>query len=411
MKNRIDRFIKIYPWYSGFTGDLLFYIAIDTLFLTIVKDFSAAQIVSITSFSHAACIVLQFPILFLIRRIGNTASVRTGALLLLLSAVMITVSKRYYLVLIGRLFHDVAAIFRSASFVMLENNLDLVDKRRDFVRIRTAANTVYSVATMLISFVASYMFNLQHYLPMVGCIITCLIGFVLSFFMKDHSDYNRISHQKSRRERVKLPYSRFVAAAVVVYALFYSLVSIGQSEGKLFIQQQTMLGFNVDNTALIIGAIVCVSRIIRVFSNVIFARLYEKHQAKMGVALSVLLGSALAFILFGSFIPPMYIKIPTMAIGYVIILFVRDPFRLYMQDVIFDNTPKEQHQTLLATLEFGIKVGTAALGLSFSAVLLHFPMAVVMAAMLVLAVIEIVLSVKFYQTLLGRRAPAKAQSQ
>ena len=48
----IRRFIKIYPWFTGLTGDLLFYIAIDTLFLTIVKSFSAAQIPQDCTFLH-----------------------------------------------------------------------------------------------------------------------------------------------------------------------------------------------------------------------------------------------------------------------------------------------------------------------------------------------------------------------
>ena len=46
MYKKINRFANVFPWYMGFTGDLLFYIAIDTLFLTMVKNFSAAQIVS-----------------------------------------------------------------------------------------------------------------------------------------------------------------------------------------------------------------------------------------------------------------------------------------------------------------------------------------------------------------------------
>ena len=184
MEKSLNRYIKLFPWYSGITGDLLFYIAIDTLFLTIVKNFSSAEIVSITSLSRVACIVLQFPILFIIKKIGNTASVRLGALSLLISAVFITFGKSYYLVLIGRIFHDIAVILRTASIVALENNLELLGKRGDFVHIRTSANTVYAVITMLISFVASFLFNLNNYLPMICCIATCTVGVVLSLFMK-----------------------------------------------------------------------------------------------------------------------------------------------------------------------------------------------------------------------------------
>ena len=37
--NYINKFIKVYPFLKGFTDDLLFFIAIDTLFLQWLKVF------------------------------------------------------------------------------------------------------------------------------------------------------------------------------------------------------------------------------------------------------------------------------------------------------------------------------------------------------------------------------------
>ena len=207
MDKSINRFLKTYPWYAGVTGDLLFYIAIDTLFLTEVKHFSAAEIVSITSLSQLICIALQFPALFIMKKIGNTASLRSGAFCLLLSSIIITVGKEYYLVLIGRVFHDLAAIFTTASVVALENNLVMVDKKSDFVHYRTSGITAYSVITLLISFVASFMFNFNPYLPMVGCIATCTLGFVFSLLMKDYSSYDKIKYKNKSDSKVKIHYA------------------------------------------------------------------------------------------------------------------------------------------------------------------------------------------------------------
>lgn len=407
MNKNVNRFIKIFPWYSGLTADLLFYIAIDTLFLTIVKNFSAAQIVSLTSFAQFACIALQFPVLFIIKRIGNTASTRVGAICMLISAILTTMGKSYYIILVGRVFHDVSVTFKTASVVALENNLDLIDKRNDFVRLRASANTIYAVLTMLISFVASYMFNLYHYLPMMGCITVSAIGVILSFLMKDCSAYNKITYKKENKEKVKIHYSKFIILAIVVYSFFYPIVNNGQTDGKLFIQQQILLDFNIDDTSLIIGAIVCVSRIIRVFSNVVFAKLYYKYQGKLGIALPVMLSSSIALMLFGSLIPQVVVKIIVMGLGYTVILFARDPFRLYMQDVMFENTPKEQHQTLLTMLEFGVKLTTAGFGLGFSAILLSYPMSVVMALMLAISTIDIALSIKLYRMVLIGKSHSK----
>ena len=111
MHKGAKRFIRAYPWFYGFSSDLLFYIAIDTLFLTVAKNFTAAQIVSLTSFSQLFCIIMQIPILFLIRKMGNTASLRTGAFFLLMASIFVTFGTNYYLVLLGKIFHGVAATF------------------------------------------------------------------------------------------------------------------------------------------------------------------------------------------------------------------------------------------------------------------------------------------------------------
>lgn len=399
MNKKAHRMMKVYPWYYAFEGDLLFYIAIDTLFLTVVKNFSSAQVVSLASVSTFACILLQFPILGIIRKIGNTASVRIGALFLLLSAIFITIGPNYWLVVLGRIFHDVAGIFRSASVVALENCLDEAENRQEFVKIRTQGNTLYATITMLISFVASLMFNCHPYLPMVGCITTCSIGLILSFFVADTTPYNKLS--RKARTKVKLNYNKFILLAIVVFGLFYPVVTSGQSDGKLFIQQNLLAELSVDNTSLIIGAIVCISRIVRVVSNIVFMKLYMKYRTWMGIILTLMLGTSISCLLFGSFIAPLFVRITVMSLGYMIILFVRDPFRLYIQDVLFDYTPKEQHQTLMTLMEFAVKVGTAGTGFVATLVLLKYSMAVVMAITLCIAIIEITLSIWLYKLVKG----------
>jgi len=64
---KLTKFNKLFPWFAGLSDDLLFWIAIDTLFLTVVKDFNASQIVSLTSISLITCILLQVPLLNIIK--------------------------------------------------------------------------------------------------------------------------------------------------------------------------------------------------------------------------------------------------------------------------------------------------------------------------------------------------------
>ena len=65
-QEKMIKFNKLFPWYAGLSSDLLFWIAIDTLFLTVVKQFSVAQIASLTTISLISCMVLQVPLLAII---------------------------------------------------------------------------------------------------------------------------------------------------------------------------------------------------------------------------------------------------------------------------------------------------------------------------------------------------------
>lgn len=406
MDRKLSRYVKIYPWFHGLTGDLLFYIAIDTLFLTAVKNLSAAQIVSLTTVSTVACILLQFPVLWLIHRIGNTASARISALLLLLSSISITFGGSYPVIAAGRVMHGLSLMFHSVSYVALENNLELMDRSEDYLKVRTAGNTIYSVITMVISFVASPLFNWNNYLPMYGCIATCAIGFILSFFMTDQSKYNRISRKK-KEKREKLPLGRLILLTILVFGLFYPIVQNGQSDGKLFIQQQLLLDFDLEETSLIIGVMLCVSRIVRVLSNLLFPRVYRRYKEKMGFILPSFLCSSIALMLFGSLIPWVIPKIVVMSLGYVIILFIRDPFRLFIQDVVLNRTAREHHQTLLTTMEFAVKIGTAATSFCFTIVLLEHTMLEVMSITLIIVIIEVFLSIRLYRMLTASPVTAK----
>ena len=119
----VDRFTKIYPFLKGFTDDLLFFIAIDTLFFTIVKGLSVSEISLLTAISSLFAILGRLVFLKLISRIGNTVSVRIGMFLLLLSAIVMTLGTDFWVLLLGKSLYEIAFIFKDMEIVLLKNNL------------------------------------------------------------------------------------------------------------------------------------------------------------------------------------------------------------------------------------------------------------------------------------------------
>lgn len=201
----------------------------------------------------------------------------------------------------------------------------------------------------------------------------------------------------------KIKYNKLVIISIISYGLFYPIVNSGQSNGKLFIQQELLLNFDVEKTALIIGAILFISRIVRVISNMIFNKIHTKYKEKIGVILSILLSVSIILMLLGSFIKiSIILKFSIMSLGYIIILFIRDPFKVYMQDLVLRNVGKKMQQSLLTTMELSRKISRAIISFSFTIVLENNSMSTVMTILFILSIIEILISIKLYKLIISR---------
>lgn len=365
------------------------------------KKFTASQIVSLTSVSLITCILLQALLLNIIKKIGNTRSVRLGSLLLLISSILLTFGTNYIIIVIGKILYEVAFTFQNMINAVLKNNLELQNREDEYIKFRTNANTIYAIVTMIISFIVSIMFNINNYLPMIGCITFCLICFVLSFNMIDYSDNdcikNKIS-EKNRDSQIKKVYSKNILFIIISYGLFYPIVNSGQSNGKLFIQQELLKNFDVEKTTLIIGTILCVSRVGRVISNILFNKIHKKYKNKIGFILPLLLLLSLNLMVIGYLIShSIILKILVMSLGYSIILFIRDPFKVYMQDLALKRSNKKEQQSILTTLDLSRKVVRAIISLSFTLILINNPMIEVITILIILSIVEIFISLYLYK--------------
>ena len=116
---KLNRSIKMYPIFYGLTADLIFWIAINTLFLTTVKNLSASQINSIDAISTIVGIIFQLILVKMVRKIGNLNFVNLGVTLLFVSVLLNTISKNYIGFLIAELCYVIT--FNSINFFYCYN--------------------------------------------------------------------------------------------------------------------------------------------------------------------------------------------------------------------------------------------------------------------------------------------------
>ena len=272
-----------------------------------------------------------------------------------------------------------AFTFKNMANAILKNNLELQQKSEDYIKIQTKSNTIYAVVTMIISFVASILFNFNNYLPMILCILFCFICFILSFYIVDMSKYDKTAKKTEEKVKNKVKYNKIIIMLIISYGLFYPIVNSGQSNGKL-----------------------CVSRIVRVISNMAFNKIHSKYKEKVGFMLPILLMVSIFLMISGSMINNFIIlKFIIMSLGYVIILFIRDPFKVYIQDLALRNVNNEEQQTLLTTMELSRKIIRTMISLNFTMILLNNPMKVVMVILFGLSIIEVLISIRLYKMILN----------
>lgn len=384
-EKRIKTSLKVYPFYYGLSADLMFWAAINTLFLTIVKKFSAQEVNSLVSFSVLISIVGYFIILKLIKKIGELNAVKIGNIMLLLSSVFITFLKTYSGVLLGLTLYEVAFIFKSMDHVILRKNLESLNEKEKFFNYETKGTLIYSIITMVISFVSGFIFNINNYLPMYICIFFCVLNCIISGLLY----CPREDYKLKKQENNKIKFNKTIIFILLFYLLIYSVIENSQTNAKLILQYNMQDFLNEKNVALMLSFIVSISRIIRTLSNMAFNKIYNKVKNNLSIILNVLLIVSLCLILLGDFIRNGFIGIVIVSLGFFILLLLRDPTENYGRTILFDNTPRTFHDKLSLYYSLSRKIGKLFISFMISIILLDLDIKYVFVFLLVIAVLTL----------------------
>jgi hypothetical protein len=323
---------------------------------------------------------------------------------MLCSAATLTFGNTYGAFILFSILFEIAIIFKNMENAILKNNLTHDNRPDDFIKVRNQANTVYSMATMIIAFTISYLFNLNQYLPMYLMIAACVATFAMSFFIRDITEQQQSPDDKNKETAFKMSKRMLAVAALVLsaYALFYGTIDLSQTNGKLLIQEELNGTLELGVAVGYLGIIVAISRVARVISNLSFTKIYSKMRNRVGPLLILLLSCSLAVMLAGFLAPlPFALKIILMSFGLITPLAVRDAFRDYIYDLVLKNCGKNQQQKALSYLQLARKVGTIVIGLLALLLLINYPLVAIIMMLFVVSLIEFGICLKLYRIVNG----------
>ena len=395
--NEIDRKIrlsnKIYPYLSGLSSDLLFLAAINTIFLTTVKMLSASQISLLSAISILITIISQGLVLKIIKKIGNIKSVRLGLLMLFIGAILITFGSSFITIVIGEIFYNVAFLFKGMDNIILRRNLKYQNNESDFIRIQNKSSLVYAISTMICSFIAGYIFNINNYLPMIICIIICFFNLLFSGFLYESPTVE----ENKKEEKKQFKWTKILFMIVFTFGLLYGTLETAQNNGKIFIQYFMQNYESIEKTAIYLTVIIAFSRIARVLAGLSFNKIYDKIKNKFIILLNIVLILALALIICGSFISQVNIAIIVMGFGFCMILWARDPIMNFLKNALLDNCSKENQQTAMLKFNLSRKIIRCILSALVSLLLLKVDIFYIMILLLILALVYLNITMKLYK--------------
>ncbi len=399
--NKIKRSIDIYPIFSALSADLIFFVPIDTLFLTLAKGLDASQITAVTMVSLLVCILSKKIILNIVKKIGNINSLRIGALLLLLSSIILTFCKSFILILFYRCVYEIAFMFLNMILIVLRNDLNVIGKKDNYYNIRNRAKVLYATTTLITSLLSGVLFNINMYLPMYLSIILCVIIVRMSLEIYEAKSNNEEeSENTENRKKIKVSLFSTIFLIIISNAIFYSIIKLGQNNSKLFMQYDFQEFVSIETVTYCITIIAFLSRIARLIGNVVFARIYVKVKDKISVILSYFLSLAFLLLIIGHFLNVEFIyKVIIMSLGFFLILAVRDSFQIYIEDIALKITKKDEQQKIMVTIEVYRKIGTLFLSVLFTLILMKYELIVIEILLLSLSIIEILVSKRLLKRL------------
>ena len=387
INKRINLCNKIYPYLSGFSSDLLFWAAINTIFLITVQPLSASQVSLLTAISRFSAILAQNIILKIIKKIGNVKSVRLGLILLFIAAIIITSGNSFTIIAIGEVLYHISLLFKGMDCVILKRNLKYLKQEDSFIEIQSKSSIIYAVSTMVISFIAGFIFNINNYLPMILCCTICFINIIVSSFLYEPELQEESTQVNNNNKSFK--WTEVIFLIILLYGLLYSTLETAQENGKIFIQYTLQNFMNVNKTAIYLSIIISLSRISRVLSNMFFSKIYRKLKNKFIIVLNASLIASIAFL----------IGIIIMSLGFCLLLWARDPIQNVLKNELLNNCNKETQQTAILKFNLSSKIARCIWATLVSLILLKVDMFYIMVILLIFTVVYLGGVIKLYKLL------------
>lgn len=395
---RNKRKVNFFILYRGLSLDYLFLYAIDSIYFSQVMGMSFSQITLLTTIFSLVYMVIQIPIVRLIRKMGTSNASKVGTFIMAASNIFLffypwMVYVSYGLGAVGY------ALKTLSEPKILKDNLKMYGLSDNYSKYSAYIKSIYSFLASGACFAAGFLFDAWNYAPIVIATAIMFVCAIMSLFIKNEKEIykkqnNLPAHNVPIEKHEVFKLFKYHTTWLLLFfsAAFTILCANGMDINKMTFQE---VGFSAITITITIGVI----RIFRAASSLGFSFIYRKMKYSAIYIVLAMVGVGLVAIGLGGMLLSGTAALVVMAIGSILLYSSRDPFNIVREDFVMNSKGLTKRQTLFSITNIGCYLGRFLMSLAISGILISqstFVMNLILAA----AFVPIALTMSL---LLGRK--------
>lgn len=176
------RNMKLFPTYKKLAWDYLFYYSIDFLFLTQIKNISAADVVLANSIKFLFGIFLQIPANIIVELLGRKNSIILGNILNCFYLLIFMMTGNLFDLILAKFISSLAVSMKEIAEPGLLNASIPPSKYKSqiFAKINSKGASGFYILSAISKIIGGFLFEINGYIPMILCLITLIIVSMIS---------------------------------------------------------------------------------------------------------------------------------------------------------------------------------------------------------------------------------------
>ena len=227
-----------------FAYDLMFYYAIQMLFLHNVKGISIPEILLLSSLYSAFQMIFQIPVTLVVDKIGYKKCIVTGNIFCTTAILTYMIAPSFHIVMLGDFQIALGFALKSVSespFLFTVMKKEKIEN--DSAKIEAKGSALYFYVEAFASILSGYLYAINPYIPIVLCTLAMLTATILSFKFDDSTVAKNKADELSSSEYFsdmkrgfKFIFKSERLKALLVFAcIFAGVVSVAGNFSKAFL--------------------------------------------------------------------------------------------------------------------------------------------------------------------------------